>query len=79
MREKNNVLECRILFILIIVFAGCNPYKGFTGVNPKGMKKNKLPSTELREDYDKKQKKMSRKYQKEMKKRTKEMGTETKK
>lgn len=72
---KSKILFFAFLFSLF----SCNPYKGFSGVNPKGMKKNKLPSTELREDYDKGQKRMQKKYQKEMKRRNKDMGTKPEK
>jgi len=64
--------------LLILFWACSNPYKGFKGVNPKGMKNNKLPSTELREGHKKSEKKMKRKYRREMKKRQKEMGNPVK-
>ena len=54
---------------------GCNPYKGSIGVDKKGMKKNKLPSQELRQDYDKMNRRARKAYKKEQKKRKKRLGT----
>ncbi len=70
--SKRNIVFT--LTLLLFCFA-CNPYKGSKGVNPKGMKVNKAPSQELKEDYKKASKKMQRKYKRSMKKRLKRMGT----
>jgi|GEM_PF-1595740 len=64
------------LFILFsLILGSCNPYKGFKGVDKKGMKKNKPPSQELREDYEKMNKRSSKAYKKEQKRRKKRLGT----
>lgn len=64
------------LSLLLLLFClACNPYKGSKGLNPKGMKANKAPSQELKEDYKKATKRMNRKYKRSMKKRLKRMGT----
>ena len=64
-----------VTLLILIVAASCNPYKGFRGVDKKGMKKNKPPSQELREDYEKMNKKSSRAYKREARKRKKRLGT----
>ncbi len=61
--------------ILSLLLSACNPYRGFHGVDKKGMKKNKLPSQEIKEDYDKMSKKAKRAYKKEVKRRKKRLGT----
>ena len=71
---KNNSLYIILLVMLITLFA-CNPYKGFSGVSKKGMKKNKLPSQELRKDYEKMNRKAQKAYDKEQKKAHKRLGT----
>ena len=68
-------IKIPIFTLLLFFVCACNPYKGFKGVNPKGMKKNKLPSTELREDHKASEKKMLRKYRRELKKRKNKMGS----
>lgn len=64
-----------VLFALMFTVS-CNPYKGFKGVNKKGMKYNTTPSEELYDNQKKSTKRMQRKYDREMKKRRKRMGTE---
>lgn len=64
-----------VLFSLLFTLA-CNPYKGFKGVNKKGMKNNTTPSEELYDGHKKSGKRMKRQYKREMKKRKKRMGTE---
>lgn len=63
------------IILISISISACNPYKGFTGVTPKGMKKSTLPSQEVRNDYKRSEKKMKRQYKREMKRRTKKMGS----
>jgi len=67
-----------IFYCLLLLFIGtntaCNPYKGFSGVNSKGMKVNKAPSQKLDEDYKKQEKKMKRRYERETKKRERQRG-----
>ncbi len=71
MNMKNRIgLICISLLLL-----ACNPYKGFKGVEKKGMKKRKTPSQELRDDYEKLGKKSQRAYKKEMKRKHKKLGT----
>jgi len=68
------------LFSILLLCTNCgNPYKGFSGVSKKGMKKNKLPSQQLKEDYDKVAKKMQKAYKKEQKKTSKRLGTKEEK
>lgn len=64
------------LFLLLLFgLVSCyNPYKGFDGVDDKGMGRTP-PSMKLSKSYDKKQKRMERKHRKMMKKRRREMGT----
>lgn len=65
-----------IIFIsTILLFLSCGPYRGFKGVNDKGMKNNEMPSERVRDDYRKKEKKMQRQYNTEMRKRAKRLGT----
>ena len=69
-------MKSRILYSLIIILlAACNPYKGFKGVEKKGMKTGKPPSQEIRDDYKKTSKKSEKNYKKEMKKRKRRLGT----
>lgn len=63
------------LIAISILMIACNPYKGFKGVDKKGMKTNKTPSQEIRDDYDKAGKQMKRRYKREMKRKRKKMGT----
>jgi hypothetical protein len=70
---KNKVVVL-VLFSLLFTVA-CNPYKGFKGVNKKGMKYNSTPSEELYDNQKKSSKRMNRQYKREMKKRRKRMGT----
>lgn len=64
-----------LLLLLIFSLSSCyNPYKGFDGIDDKGMDRTP-PSMKLSESYDKEQKKMDRKLRKMMKKRRKVMGT----
>ncbi|MBD98737.1 MAG: hypothetical protein CMO34_02755 [Verrucomicrobia bacterium] len=67
-----------LLTCLFLLFGCSNPYKGFKGVETKGMKKKKLPSQQLRDDYDKASKKMVRAYKKEQKKTKRRLGSEVK-
>lgn len=62
-----------IIGSLLIVLAGCNPYKGFSGVDPKGMGK-KPPSVRIADDMQKSQKKGNRKMKREMKRKRKIYG-----
>lgn len=64
-----------LLFFLTVAFLSCNPYKGFKGVDKKGMSNNKLPSQEVKDGYEKSVKKQKRSYKREMKKRAKRLGT----
>ena len=74
-----NKLKPHFLFYcLILLFACGNPYKGFKGVETKGMKKKKPPSQQLKDDYDKASRKMVRAYKKEQKKTKKRLGSEIK-
>jgi hypothetical protein len=66
------------VLLLIMLFSCGNPYKGFHGVDDKGMKTNKPPSVEIREDYDKQSKKMKRQYKREMKRRKRRLGSKEK-
>lgn len=72
MRNKKVV---GLLMVLLLLISACNPYRGFKGVDKKGMKKNKLPSQELRQDYEKMNKRARRAYKKETKQRKKRLGT----
>lgn len=65
-----------VILFSIITLSACNPYKGFKGVNKKGMKYNTTPSEELYDNQKKSSKRMQRQYDREMKKRRKRMGTE---
>ena len=61
--------------LLVMALASCyNPYKGFDGVDDKGMGRTP-PSLELSDSKVKSQKKAQKRYKKMMKKRRKEMGT----
>ncbi len=63
------------LLTLLMVMVSCNnPYKGFKGVNKKGMSTRKTPSQELKEDYEDAGKKMQRRYKREMKRKKKKYG-----
>ena len=66
-------------FLLFVSLLGCNPYKGFKGVDDKGMSNGKLPSQEVKSGYEKSIKKQKRAYKREMKKRAKRLGTTKKK
>ena len=70
-------VNSKYFFLLSICLAllACNPYKGFKGVNPKGMSNKTAPSQELKDDYKKASKKMKRQYKKEMRKRRNRMGS----
>lgn len=59
----------------LFLFSSCGPYRGFKGVNDKGMKNNEMPSERVRKDYKKSEKKMQRQYNREMRKRAKRLGT----
>ncbi len=61
------------LFLLTLI--SCNPYKGFSGVDDKGMGR-KPPSVEMTESFEKSQKKSNRHFKKEMRKRKKKFGSE---
>lgn len=63
------------LCLLITFLLACNPYKGFHGVDKKGMKKNKLPSQELRKDVERQNRKARKAYKKEQKRLKKRLGT----
>ena len=64
------------LYIGILLFlTACGPYRGFKGVDKKGMKNNELPSQTIRKDYKHSEKKMKRQYKREMKKKAKRLGT----
>tara|TARA_R110002049_G_scaffold216946_3_gene388378 strand:+ start:557 stop:772 length:216 start_codon:yes stop_codon:yes gene_type:complete len=62
---------------LLIVLVSCNPYKGFSGVDPKGMGK-KPPSVRIADDMQKSQKKSNRRAKREMKRKRKLYGAPTK-
>ncbi len=64
-----------LYFILFSFLVACNPYKGFKGVDDKGMSNGKLPSQEVKAGYEKSIKKQKRSYKREMKKRAKRLGT----
>tara|TARA_R100001015_G_C4595934_1_gene151130 strand:+ start:495 stop:749 length:255 start_codon:yes stop_codon:yes gene_type:complete len=64
-----------IVLIVSVVLLGCNPYPGFSGVSRKGMKKGKLPSQELRQNYDKVNRKAQRAYKRQQRKTKKRLGT----
>ncbi len=66
---KNKLLIMCILIALI----SCNPYKGFKGVDPKGMG-NKPPSVQIADDIQKDQKKSNRKMKREMRRKRKIYG-----
>jgi len=59
----------------LVALSSCGPYRGFKGVNDKGMKNNEMPSERVRDDYKKSEKKMQRQYNREMRKRAKRLGT----
>lgn len=64
-----------LLFIsLSLLILACNPYKGFKGVNKKGMSKSKAPSQQLKDDMAKSDKRMKKRYDKEMKRKKKKYG-----
>ena len=62
------------VFFFILSLLACNPYKGFKGVDKKGMG-NTLPSQQVKQGYEKSTKKQARAYKREMRKRAKRMGT----
>jgi uncharacterized protein YxeA len=66
-------MKYSLLLILSLILIGCNPYKGFTGVDPKGMGR-KPPSVKISDDIQKSQKKGNRKMKREMKKKRKKYG-----
>jgi hypothetical protein len=68
-----------LLILITTLIIACNPYKGFKGVDKKGMKTSITPSQEIRDSYDSKSKKMKRRYKKEMKRRRKRLGTQPEK
>lgn len=68
-------MKSKVFLFLLVCLMACNPYKGFKGVNKKGMKTNTTPSQELRDDYDARGKKAKRRYKREMKRRKKRLGT----
>lgn len=79
MNSRKSVFSIFTLLIGLFLLAACgNPYKGFSGIEKKGMKKNKPPSQQLRDDYDKAGKKMKRAYKKEQKRVKKRLGSEVK-
>ena len=57
-----------------ILFSCGNPYKGFKGVDKKGMSVRKTPSQELKEDMKKSEKRMQRRYKRDMKRKKKKLG-----
>lgn len=61
--------------LIAILLTACGPYRGFKGVNKKGMKTRKTPSQEIRDGYEQASKRMKRKYRREMKRKQKKMGT----
>ena len=63
------------IFILALPFTACyNPYKGFDGIDDKGMGRTP-PSMEMSKDYKRKEKRMQRRNKRIMKKRKQELGT----
>ena len=64
-----------ILSLICICLIACSPYRGFRGVDKKGMKRGTLPSQQLKGDYEKLNKRAQRKYRREMKKNYKRLGT----
>jgi len=67
-------MKVKFLFIAFLIsMASCNPYKGFKGVDDKGMGR-KAPSIEMTESFEKVNKKNNRKMKRKMKKRQKRMG-----
>ncbi len=67
-------MKYRLIFgSLLLVLVSCNPYKGFSGVDPKGMGK-KPPSVRIADDMKKSQKKGNRKIKREMKRKQKRYG-----
>ena len=64
-----------VIIITALLLSACGPYRGFKGVNDKGMKNNEMPSERVRKDYKKSEKKMQRQYNREMRKRAKRLGT----
>lgn len=68
-------LKCILTSLTICLCLACSPYRGHTGVTTKGMKGNKLPSQELRENYKKLNRKAQRAYRKEQRKAHKRLGT----
>lgn len=71
----NHKIKIYISFLLGFIFISCSPYRGFSGVTDKGMKRNKLPSQELREDYEKMNRKARRAYKRQKRKTKKRLGT----
>lgn len=61
-------------FVVIFLFSCYNPYKGFEGVDDKGMGRTP-PSMKLSRSYERKQKRMERKHRKMMKERRRTLGT----
>ena len=73
-----NRFQFAFVLMAVLAIASCkpNPYKGFSGIEKKGMKRNKTPSQELREDYDKLNKRAARALKKKAKKDKKRLGTD---
>lgn len=63
-----------LIFGSSLLVACYNPYKGFDGVDDKGMGRTP-PSLQISKDYKKQQKKQNRRNKKLMKKRKQELGT----
>lgn len=66
-----------LTIVLLLSASACkkHPYHGFKGLDKKGMKRNKLPSQELKENYKKLNKKAERAFKKQRRKAKKELGT----
>jgi hypothetical protein len=64
-----------LLLLAVACCFACSPYRGFSGVTTKGMKRNKLPSQELRQNYEKMNRKARKAYRKEQKRAHKRLGT----
>ena len=62
------------ILCIVGVLAACNPYKGFKGVNSKGMSTRKAPSQQLKDDMAKSEKKLKKRYDREMKRKKKKYG-----
>lgn len=67
-------IRVSFLFLLIFLLSCYNPYKGFKGIDDKGMGKTP-PSMKLSKSYERKQKRMERRHRKMMKERRKTLGT----